>query len=264
DQPVAVLELREPAGQPMGDVKIGVDLEISDPVELEISGCFVRGDADLIVLEQAAPSDCAISNSVIALRGRLLHVLGTKNQLPDGARNRLQMNHVTCLLGGSLIDVDTGDLPRQVNPIHVRSARNNIFAVDRESGQPLVKMEGNTNTEDFRDLLMWAEGERNFYDEIDEFWRIQSLPEAFFEPETLDFSAWKQHWQTDEVRAYNGSIEWAVDWRNEPLGQLTASDVALDGEALANPAIAGAADMSDAGANLETPQFPRRLSTIEQ
>jgi hypothetical protein len=156
----------------------------------------------------------------------------------------LRLEHVTCVLGNSLVRMDSGDLPRDLIPVQV-AARNNIFAAG--SASPLVAMTGNTDASDFRRRLLRWNGERNFYDRFLTFWTITSnLGAAAFDP--LDFEGWKRTWgPSNEVDPNSGSVAWKAFPLDKDYARLTAADLQLD--LTANPAVT-ATDGSNPGADL--------------
>jgi hypothetical protein len=251
--PATVFELRERMAMPpkaeMGNLT---------PIEIELARSFVRGNTNLALIKQAAPCRFTIADSIVAAGGNLLRVLGTRNELQEGARNELRITHTTCLLGESLITADTGALPRRMLACLV-SARNNIFASLGDRTEPLIRMKGSTNVEDFRELLIWSDAERNYYDGFDGFWVISGFDDSS-ELERFDFTRWKDRWGTAEIGASDRPIVWAGNWRARAFAQLTVDDIRLDELSTDNPAVGGATDGTDAGADLSNMRFPRALA----
>jgi len=178
---------------------------------------------------------------------------GSQKQAGENERIELSLDHVTGLLGGHFLKVDSGDqLPRELLPVHVY-ARNNIFSPTTQ--EAFVSMSGTTPATDFQRLLTWN-GERNFYDDVATFWLIASLKGAMeFEP--VNFERWNQLTsQISEVGAQNDPVIWAQQWEEKPFDQLELSDLALIQDASLNPAVSGAADATDAGVDFERlPKF---------
>ncbi len=247
----AVFEIASNSAKTPSDVNM-INNGIGDePMEFELTGCFVRGNGDLFVVNRSSPGRFSLKNCVIALDGSLFHVIGNMESPPKNARLEVKLEHISAKLSNSLIRMDSGDLPRQLPPVHV-STRNNIFS-NSATGSPLISMTGNVDDADFRRLLVWN-GEKNFYDSYPIFWTFPSGQES------LDFDTWKRDWGlAGEMGARNEGIVWKESWND--YAKVAPSGLALDrSDPAANPAVAGATDGSDAGADLEKlPILPQKL-----
>ena len=222
-------------------IKKGMDRE---PLKFEITDCFFHGAGDLFVVKQNHPGEFSIKNSAVALDGSFLHVLGGIESPPDKGHLELEMEHASCLLGHSFVKMDSGRLPRELLPVHVSSARNNIFST--KSGSPLIAMMGNINDSDFRKMLYWS-GQNNYYDKIETFWTFPSGQHP------LDFEKWKQEWGPDEeLGTRNEGIIWKNPDVKNSFSPLAPEDLTRQS---ADPATA--TDGTDVGADLKTlPRFP--------
>jgi len=145
-----------------------------------------------------------------------------------------------------VLKLDSGNLPRRLLPVQI-NVSNSIFSSTTDD--PLVSMLGNSPPQDFRPLLSWS-GQRNFYERFENFWTINST-EGLGRTETQDFSAWQKNWgPAFEVDPHADRIVWKRNWSSVPAVELTAADFALDHLAASNPAVAGATDSGDAGADI--------------
>jgi serine/threonine-protein kinase len=223
--------------------------------EIEVDQSFLRGGCDLFVVKHTRPGRIEIDQSVVAIDGTLLNLLGDLDMPPDSADLELELEHVTCLTGNGLVRIDGGDEAREMLPVHV-SARNNIFAATE--GNPLIAMTGNAETANFRELLRWS-GAKNFYDRLDTFWSI--APGVLSaEPVELDFEAWKETWGAGaEVDADNSGIVWRKPWRVKNRSEITSADLELD-HVTTTPSAFESTDDSDVGADLT--HFLYALQTV--
>ncbi len=255
--PAAVFELTSGPEQNLVDIKMMKDGQGTVPEEfgIKISESFVRGGCDFFKVEHTRPGRFEIENSVLAIDGTLLSVLGDLDMPAEKSDLELQLEHVTCLVGNSLIRWDSGPDPHDLLPVQVTS-RNNILSTKTE--QPLIAMTGNTDIQDFNPLLRWN-GEKNFYDRFPMFWSTTDF--ATNQLISLDFDEWKSLWgAATEVDAHGENIGWRIAWWNKPFSDLVAADLVLDRNIFKNAAAGGAADGSDAGADLDRlPATPTRV-----
>jgi hypothetical protein len=166
----------------------------------------------------------------------------------ENAQLEVQFEHVTAALGGELLKVDSGSLPRKLLPMQV-SAADCIFS--NVGNGPLVAMTGNSPPQDFRALFSWT-GRNNIYDHYSTFWSMQST-EGAARAAAWDFATWRSNWtEASEAnpRRAEGGIWGRRQTTGKPFSEVGPDDFALDRTAPANPAIGSATDSSDAGASL--------------
>jgi hypothetical protein len=253
---VATIELRPGAGAMMPDMPVA-GAQPKPPLEVEISESLVRGDGDLFVVRHAEPARLAIKQSVIALQGTLLSARGHAESSHENAQLELRLEHVTSVLAGGLVRLDSGSGPRKILPIQV-SASNSIFS--NAAGAPLVAMTGNSPPQDFHALLFWV-GQNNFFDRYQTLWSIVST-EGTGRTETWDAATWRKNWtEASESNPQFDAVVWGRrQWMTRPFSELSAGDFALDRQTSNNPAVGGATNLSDAGANLAA--IPRPATGI--
>jgi serine/threonine-protein kinase len=249
----AAIELRP--GAMMPDMPVA-GVQPKPPLEIEIADSLVRGDGDLFLVRHAEPARLAVKQSVVALQGTLLADRGHSESAHENAQLELRLEHVTCVLGGGLIRCDSGNAPRKLLPVQVSSS-NSIFS--NSGSGPLVGMTGNSPPQDFRGLLFWI-GQNNFYDRYQTMWSIAST-EGAGRTEAWDAAAWRRNLTeaSESSPWFDGVVFSRRQWTTKPLAELIPSDFALDRQAGNNPAIDGATNFSDAGANLAG--LPRPVGT---
>lgn len=245
-RPVAVVELRSGAGSMMPDMPVA-GTQPKPPLEIEIADSLVRGEGDLFVVRHTEPARLAVKQSAVSLAGALLTARGNSELNHENAQLELRLEHVTAVLGGGLIRLDIGNMPRKMLPLHVATS-NSIFS--NSSTVPLVGMTGNAPPQDFRGLLFWS-GQNNFYDRYQILWSIAST-EGAGRSEAWDAAAWRKNWtEAAESNPRFDAVIWNKrQWMTKPLSELSPGDFSLDRQAANNPAIDGATNVSDAGANL--------------
>lgn len=239
-RPAALFDLSTEPGQMLADMKMNSTGVARDPLEIELTECFVRGHGDLFLVRSTKPGRLVLRDSAFAMSGSILRVEGHSEKAAEQTRLEFRLEHVTGLYGQSLVRLDSGDVPRELPPVAV-NARNCIFSASGTGA--LVMMSGNTSDADFRKLLLWS-GEKNFYDKTQTFWSFASGAES------LDFEEWKGIWGTSgDVAASNDPIGWAVSFSD--FAVTSPRSLSLDRADLANsPARNAATDGSHAGANV--------------
>jgi hypothetical protein len=249
---VAAIELRP--GAMMPDMPVA-GAQPKPPLEIEIADSLIRGDGDLFAVRHAEPARLAVKQSAVALQGTLLSARGHTESAHENAQLELRLEHVTCVLGGGLVRLDSGNAPRKLLPVQVSSS-NSIFS--NAGGVPLVGMTGNSPPQDFRALLFWI-GQNNFYDRYPTMWSIAST-EGTGRTEAWDAAAWRRNLTeaSESNPRFDGVVWNRRQWTTRPFAELLPNDFSLDRQAANNPAIDGATNFSDAGANL--PALPRPAS----
>jgi serine/threonine-protein kinase len=246
-RPVALVELRSPAGASMPDMPVaGAPPRLS--LEVEIIDSLIRGDGDLFVMRHAEPARLAIKQSVVALSGALFTARGNSDSTHENAQVELRLDHLTAVLAGGLIRLESGNVPRKLLPVQV-SASNCIFS--NAAGVALVAMAGSAPPQDYHELLFWG-GHNNFYDRYPTLWSIASTQEAAGRSENLDSTAWRRWTESTESNPQFDPVIWKRrPWMTRPFAMLMASDFTLDRQVANNPAVGAAANFTDAGAKLE-------------
>ena len=122
---VAAIELRPGAGAMMPDMPVA-GAQSKPPLEVEISESLVRGDGDLFVVRHAEPARLAIKQSVVALQGTVLSARGHSESSHENAQLELRLEHVTAVLAGGLVRLDSGSTPRKILPIQVAASKQHF------------------------------------------------------------------------------------------------------------------------------------------
>jgi serine/threonine-protein kinase len=250
-RPCAVLELASGWGMSMPDITNANKPATRSSVEVELNASLIRGGADVFLVKHLIPLRLSVKETAVALDGTLFRESGSLTPPAEGVHTELRIDHVTGLLSRGLVRLDGGETGRRLLPLQVSSS-NSIFSTNYP--EPLVAVSGPIPAQDLRQLLTWS-GQRNFYDRFDPLWLILSTDGAG-RMEKLDFSAWQDHWGSAlEVEPRDDDVFWRDEWVKKPLAEMRADDFALDRDVPDNPAVFGATDGRDAGADLS--KLPR-------
>ncbi len=238
-RPTSLFDLAYEPGQMMADMKMN-NVGAARELKLELTECFIRGQGDLIHIRHTKPVRLTLRDTAVTLDGTLLRVEGHSEKPAEQSRIELRLDYVTGRFGRHLVQLDSGDLPRELAPVHVE-AKNNILTTVGNTG--LIAMSGSTSDSDFRKLLSWS-GEKNFYAHCQLFWTLASGAAP------LDFDEWKAAWGAGgDVGASNDELLFQA--RQGEWSQTTLESLTLDRRTETfNPALGAATDGNDAGANV--------------
>jgi hypothetical protein len=258
----AIVELLPaPVSQMAKDMKMmNMDNERPDAsFEVKMYKSFIRGSCNVFQTRHTLPGRLEVEQSAIAVEGSLLRAEGDLDMRDDRDHVELTLDHATCIVGNSLINLESGETPRDLLPVHVRNTRDNLIATN--TSNPLVAMSGRSDLDTFQRLLRW-DGLKNFYTGFELFWMVSATE---FVPRRFD--AWVGEWRrssdTREESAVNGGVLWQGQWDRMEFAEITASDLALKRD-LANPAIENASDRTNVGADLtQLPKLPPRPASEE-
>ncbi|MEX0717944.1 MAG: protein kinase [Planctomycetaceae bacterium] len=250
NRPAAVFELVSGLGgglDGMKTMRTGFDQRRLD---LRIDGSFIRGGCSLIVAKHTEPGRIELHQSGLALEGAVLELLGGRDRPPEGTELELRLEHVTAIVGGGLLRVDSGSIPRELPPVRL-APRDSIFATN--TTVPLISMTGANPIEDFRRLLRW-DFDKNFYDQFLIAWSIAPTLEMGME---YDFDEWRRIARpSSESPPQAGTILWEGNWLGKEFLDVVPADLRLDLAAFDNPPVAKASDGTDGGVAARTLPIP--------
>ncbi|WP_373650217.1 serine/threonine protein kinase [Schlesneria sp. DSM 10557] len=243
-KPACIFEQRAPVGQSIDGIGLRLGGMPVVPPETLITESFVRGGCDLIVMRDPVPARFELKDSVVGVDGNLLQLKLVSDMVGMERESiSLELEHVTCLLGQSLLSVDgMGGLSEKLPPLFI-DARNNVISCG--PGRPLISMRGLSEFMDFQRSFSWK-GDLNFYNSIETFLEISTSQLSGNSP-AFDYAQWKSFWGSNEgVRSENMRV---VKTPDKVYSSLTTDDVVLLADS--NPAIKGASDGDAAGAPLK-------------
>jgi hypothetical protein len=204
---------------------------------IDLEDCFVRGGADFITIAHTRPGRISLRDSAFALQSALLNVAGSLDMPLAGDAVKLELNHVTALVGDALLRFEVGTLPLYAPQVQA-TVRDSVLA--SSSAGPLVVMTGNATPQTFLDMLEWN-GNRNVFDHFSEFWSILT-EEGSSDLAPHKFDLWQEHWQQYATSGGNSIAEaaispadafssiWAKGWdvkKSAPF-EIVPADLELD------------------------------------
>ena len=241
-----VFEQRSPAGQGLENMGTRKDGMPVVPPELVLTESFVRGIGDFIVMRDPVPARFELKDTVVGVDGNLLQLKLVMDSVGMERESiMLELEHVTCRLGQSLLSVEgSGGLSEKLPPLFL-FARNNIISCGLN--RPLISMRGLADFMDFQQSFAWK-GDLNFYDNIETFLEI-ATPQVSIS-RNLDHSGWKSFWASNEgVGSINAPVVWRTKALDRSFANLTRENVELAADS--QPAVKGASDGYAAGATMK-------------
>jgi len=237
------------SSSPSGVTEGAADDETADTVpvsEVNLRDCVVRGAGTLVTTHDSLPLRLTWHNGLLAASGRLLEVGGARLTPPRGERISVDLDHLTAVVDQGLCAVATQRAPAFLLPLDIRCTNSILVTA---AGSPLVGHRGEASIRTCRDHFLFS-GERNFYEQMDIFWRIES--DSDLRTDELDFDAWRAHWgaSVEQLPAW-GLVQWQqLSADAVPHHQRRVEDYLLRTQR-GNPALASSRDRSDVGFRLD-------------
>lgn len=236
---VSVFDLRQPDGLPAQYAAMDgfMDEGRSEGFAIDLQGCFVRGGADFMTVAHTRPGRVSLRESAFALQSALLNVSGSIELPLAGDALKLEMEHVTVVVGDALLRFEIGTLPHYATKVQA-TVRDSVLA--SSSAGPLVLMKGNATPTTFLEMLEWN-GNKNVFDRFSEFWSILT-DEGSSDLAPHKFEMWQEHWQQYASSGGNSTPEEAISpaddftsiWNNawqakkSNTHEIIATDLELD------------------------------------
>ena len=258
---VAAIGMSHPPGSPAmlnmrmpGDV--AAPLLETTGVDVRLEHCIVRGEASLLRVAEMQPASLSWQNGLLAVGDSALVVAGGQSQMVD-TQVRLDLSHVTAVVGRGLIRVSDGFEAPYLPAISVACADSIVFST---SAAPLLDYDGIDVRNDFLSTFQWT-GERVFYEGFmpENFWRIASGDDV---AQMLTYDDWRAQWGPQrELQTALGEVRWRTTIHRRPVFHAArAEDFALDESLPAQRAVGGAADGGNVGLSLA--ELPTPSATV--
>ena len=226
-------------------------------MSVDLANCVVRGEARVLQVDELELVELSWRNGLCATTEPLLFAQGGKVDVgPASSPSRIELRHVTALLGGGLCEFPSpkGSPYQRIWDVY---CVDSILAGRAEA--VFVKQAGFADVDRLKERFRYT-GERVFYERFNDFWRIQNRSGENVEAEELGFAEWKKHWEGSDLGNEQFPQANEVLWRQRPtFARITHNqnlgNFVLEGS-LQNPAKGGgeggASDGLDSGAILES------------
>jgi serine/threonine-protein kinase len=221
------------------------------PVMVQLQHCVARGEALFLRSDDGQPLTFLWENGLLTTTERFY--AASAGAMPPRHRreSRIELRHVTAVARAGLVQISGGDDAR--HPLATEFyCKDSILMSD--AGSALVQHVGVDPAGGFRNSFRWN-GERNFYEGLQVFWRILPLG-AQGGPQDWPLTRWQAYWTpTREISPSWGLVGWKLlPNAARPLNSHTPADYALDVRTPDNHAKGAASDGRDVG--LESADLP--------
>lgn len=173
---------------------------------LQIEGCFLRGQGDLLAMPRGHALEVTIKNSLLALSGSLLDMAsdpkdGKDDWLPPTTPLTLRLHKVTTYLGEHLIRLHAAKDIKEL--VKTRCRPGDCLFLPARS-RPLVRLEGPEGDEkDLREKLSWESTGKNAYGSFTALLEQQSVGIMEKMPTLANQETWKNDVSREFSSAYN-------------------------------------------------------------
>jgi len=257
-QPATIVEIRTPSRTLMD--RMMPDGSMRGQTTISMSESVFRGEADGFHISEILESSIELSHTAWALAGNLL-TIDTSNSVQMASSVepppcRLQLDHVTAVVDGSLISVGAGEAG--VAPTVDVRCDNSLLSVLRPEEHPMIMMEGAIEMDEWISRLVWK-GTANYIDAVGPWWKISALRSISSPIRIFNGSDWSQHWNsTGNASIDRNSFESPDLWDMPIFHAVTRKAFQLlpTSQFYRAPE---ASDGSDAGVDWRFPQVPTKL-----
>ncbi len=197
----AFIDVLVPSTDP-GAAAAGGDAPTLVPITLE--DCVARGEATFLRIPQAVPVRLKFNGGLLATTERLLTIGGCPEETIQDAYIKLDLDHLTAVVDGGLCLIKNGENAPYLATLDVEC--NDCIVVMKNKTAALFDHRGVATAREFmRGLLL--SGRRNFYQNVDLFWRVDA---SRTDDQIIEFSwqDWKEHWADSESRSQPNGVQW--------------------------------------------------------
>ncbi len=208
------------AGEPMAMMPKGM-LPLA-PVQVDLSNCLVRGEADLLTDRDLKPLNFSCINTLVAISERFFVAGEGASMPPEGTRVRVVLDRVTALVRQGLCRVAASDAAPALPEVEVRISGSEISS--DLSDAALVEHVSNATANELQSVFHW-DAVDTVYRGIRTFWKI-ATPATSREIVAKTYREWTDLWPT-ERNTRSEPLTWHLPPRR-PLHAVTAEDFRKD------------------------------------
>jgi serine/threonine-protein kinase len=194
---------------------------------LELTDSIARGEAIFLRVENMQPVRLSWNNGLLVTTEQLLYAEGGQATPKPDEMLWVDLRHVTVVAQGGLCRLICDASTSHQYTAQFTCTEDVFVGVP---GVPLIQQDGEVNTENARQHLVWN-GNENYYENIDLLWMIRG-PDLEINPDKFNVDAWKAYWQSRENQPHFEHLSWqkAIP-ANRPLHTHGPADYTLISDA---------------------------------
>ena len=256
-QLASIVEIRTPSRTLMG--RMMPDGSMRGQTTISMSESVFRGEADGFHVSEILECSVELSHTAWALSENLVSI-DTRNSVQMASSVepppcRLQLDHVTAVVDGSLISVAAGEAG--VAPTVDVRCDNSLLSV-LGSDPSMIMMQGPIEMDEWLSRLVWK-GTSNYIDAVGSWWEISAVRSISSPKRLFNASDWSQHWNsTGNASIDRNSFEAPDQWDAPVFHAVSRKAFQLlpTSQFYRAPE---ASDGTDAGVDWRFPQVPTKL-----
>lgn len=204
------------------------------PVQITLTNCLARGEADLLADRDLKAVDFSCVNGLVAVSERLL-VAGEGASMPqEGVRVRVELSHVTALVRQGLCRIASSEAAPAMPEVDVRLSDSVVLSDGADPA--LVEHVSNSTASGLQSVFHW-EAVKTAYRGFRIFWKI-GAPGASRELDAKTYRDWTELWPA-EKNATAAPLAWQRSRFRRPLDRVTAADFEFQEASEESPADGG-------------------------
>jgi eukaryotic-like serine/threonine-protein kinase len=194
------------------------------PVQITLSDCLARGEADLLVDRDLKPVDFSCVNGLVAISERLF-VAGEGAAMPqEGARVRVVLDHVTAMVRQGLCRIAASEVAPAMPEVEMRLTDSLVLSDDPDAS--LVEHVSGATASRLQAVFHW-QAANTAYRGFRTFWKI-AAPGSSRELEAKTYDEWTELWPSDKDHTHSEPLSWQPESPIVRLDTLTAADFKRD------------------------------------
>lgn len=189
------------------------------PVQISLSNCVIRGEADLLVDRDLKPAGFSCSNSLIAISERLFAAGAGAAMPPEGARVRIELSHITALARQGLCRIAASEAAPAMPEVELRLADSLLLS---DAADPiLVEHLTGSAAGQLQSVFHW-EAVNCVYCGFNTFWKIGLIGAR--PVEARRYSEWTELWPGEQERTRAVPLSWRLPPPRPPLNAVRLAD----------------------------------------
>lgn len=231
-------------------------MPLLSPVQIGLNNCLVRGEADLLVDRDLKPASFSCINGLIAVSERLFAAGAGAAMPPEGARVRIELDHVTALARQGLCRIAASEAAPGMPEVELRLTDSLLLSDAADA--TLVEHVTNAATSRLQTVFHW-ESASCIYSGFSTFWKVGLV--AARPVEAKSYSEWTDLWPGEQDRTRAVPLTWHLPPPPRPLNAVTIAD--FEGELVPADLLPAISDNSNGRPGVNVGLLPAVIAPAE-